>query len=113
VLAPEASVFVTDTTYASVRIEVDAPTGEPAYVVLRDDVGVELEVGGPACPLSGGAGAPSTIVVERSGGRVTARAGGGPPRACAFRADGRVSIGLRGAAGNARSVARKLRVTRI
>ena len=116
-LGAGASAFVTDRTYVNVAIVVDAPTGQPAMVVLRDALGDELEVGGAACPGALVTGAPSTITVERQGATVNWSVSGSSPGSgsCAspaFAADARLSIGLRGAAGQLQSVARNLRVTR-
>ncbi len=114
VLAPGASAFVTDRTYADVAIDLAAPTGEPAVVVLRDALGAELEVGGFSCPGSIVAGAPS-IHVERHGARVTWSLAGGSTKTCAARVApaARLSIGVRGAPSSARSVARDLRIQRL
>jgi hypothetical protein len=114
VLAPRASAFVTDRTYGDVAIDVDAPTGEPAVAVLRDGLGAELEVGGFSCP---GAAAPgvTSAHVERHGTSVTWSVGGGASHACAtgVAAGARLSVGLRGVASAARSVARDLRIVRL
>jgi hypothetical protein len=113
VLAPGASAFVTDRTYADVAIDVAAPTGEPAVVVLRDELGGELEVGGFSCPDAIAPGATS-VHIERRGASVTWSVGG-PSNACpgGVRAGARLSVGLRGVASAARSVARDLRVVRL
>lgn len=87
-LQQDATVFLTDATYASLSLELDAPSGAPPRIVLRDEVGVELEVGGPACPLASGA----PIHLVRSGAEVT-----GGDHTCAVRADARLSVGFRGA----------------
>jgi hypothetical protein len=115
-LAAGASAFVTDRTYVNVEIAVDAPTGQPAMVVLRDPLGDELEVGGTSCPGALVTGAPSTVTVDRRGATVTWNVTGGPSGTCppsGFAADARLSIGVRGAAGQTSSVARNLRVTRV
>lgn len=115
-LEPGASAFVTDRTYADVSIDVDAPTGEPALVVLRDELGNELEVGGAGCP---GALAtqpsPSSLHVKRTGASVSWAATAGPSSPCAsgVRPDGRLAIGVRGAPGMTRGVVRNLRVSRL
>ena len=116
VLAPGATALVTDRTYADVRVEVDAPTAEPAWVVLRDGQGNEIEVGGAGCPVGApsGSSAGASVAVERRGTGVTwstGNASGSCPAALA--ASTRLSVGLRGASGRARSVARDLRVTRL
>ncbi len=53
-LAPGASAFVTDRTYADVDVDVDWPSGEPGIVVLRD--GGRRRAGGRGCnvPWRGG-----------------------------------------------------------
>jgi hypothetical protein len=114
VLAPGASAFLTDRTYADVAIDVDAPTGEPVLVVLRDELGQELEVGGASCF---GASAPgiSSVHVERRGASVTWSVAGGPSSVCgaSVGASARLSLGLRGVSSASRSVARDLRVSRL
>lgn len=111
VLAPGASAFVTDRTYADLALDVAAPTGQPATVVLRDELGNEVEVGGPGCPATLGA----AMHVERHGASVAWSADGSAPATCpsSVGADARVSVGLRGTAGTARSVARDFRLTRL
>jgi hypothetical protein len=115
-LGPGASAFVTDRTYADVSIDVDAPTGEPALVVLRDELGNELEVGGTGCP---GALAtppsPTSLHVKRAGASVSWAAAAGPSSPCSssVRAEARLTIGVRGASGSTRSVVRNLRVSRL
>jgi hypothetical protein len=111
VMAPGASAFVTDRTYADVTVDVTAPTGEPAMIVLRDEQGRELEVGGASCPATLGA----TLHVERRGASVTWSAAGSPATACAgsIGQDARVSVGVRAVASATRSVVRHLKVTRI
>jgi hypothetical protein len=115
-LGPGASAFVTDRTYADVAIDVDAPTGEPALIVLRDELGGELEVGGIACPGAlAKAAAGSSLHVQRTGGTVRWAVAGGAQGACpsGVRAAARLSVGVRAPAGAARSVARSLRITRL
>jgi hypothetical protein len=115
-LGPGASAFVTDRTYADVTIDVDAPTGEPAVFVLRDELGNELEVGGSACPAALAArGAASSLHIERTAANVAWAVAGGSSGACAsgVRQAARLSIGVRAPASVGRSVARNLRVTRV
>ena len=114
-LGPGASAFVTDRTYANLAVDVDAPTGEPAFVVLRDDLGVELEVGGVTCPGAlAKAGAPSSLHVERAAGTVNWTIAGGAHGTCrtGVRSGARLSVGVRAPGGVTRSVARNLRVVR-
>ena len=115
-LEPGASAFVTDRTYADVRVELDAPTGAPALLVLRDPLGHELEVGGVSCSGAIVSGSPLTLVVERRGTNLEWTVSGDTPsNACAtpFTADARLSIGVRGAPDLSRGVVRNLRVSRL
>jgi hypothetical protein len=113
------SAFVTDRTYADVRIEVDAPTGQPALVVLRDELGQEMEVDNAACFGAVVQGAASSLTIERKGTSLTwalaGAASGASSGACTlgFASDARVVVGVRASPGIARSVARNLRVTRL
>jgi hypothetical protein len=113
--APGASAFVSDRTYADVRIEVDAPTGQPALVVLRDALGDEMEVGGAACAGTVVTGAASTLTVERNGANITWTIADGASGKCTlgFDADARVSVGVRAAPDLVQSVVTNLRVTRL
>ncbi len=112
---PGASAFVSDRTYADVRIELDAPTGQPALVVLRDALGDEMEVGGAACAGTVVTGAASTLTVERKGANITWTIAGGASGKCTlgFDADARVSVGVRAAPDLVQSVVTNLRVTRL
>jgi hypothetical protein len=111
-LGAGATVFVTDRTYADVAVDVDAPTGAPPSVVLRDELGGELEVGGLACPGAAAAGAPS-LHVERHGASVAWSVAGGASGTCSGLVPGaRLSVGVRGV-GSGGSVARNLRVARL
>ncbi len=109
------SAFVTDRTYADVRIELDAPTGQPALVVLRDGLGHEMEVGSAACFGAVVAGAASSLTVERKGANLTWSLTGGASGSCAlgFGAGARIAVGVRASPDLTRSVARNLRVTRL
>jgi hypothetical protein len=110
-----ASAFVVDRTYADLDISLDAPTGEPAVVVLRDDLGGELEIGGVTCPGAIVGGAPSSVTLQRRGATVTWSVSGKAAHACPtdLPARARVSVGVRGAPAASRSVARNLRITRV
>jgi hypothetical protein len=112
---PGATAFVSDRTYADVRIEVDAPTGKPALVVLRDALGDAIEVGGAACPGAVVTGAASTLTVERKGASVTWTVSSGASGKCAlgFDAAARVSVGVRAAPDLTSSVVRNVRVRRL
>jgi hypothetical protein len=114
VMQDGASAFVTDRTYADVTLDLDAPTGEPAEIVLRDERGVELVVGSTQCPLALPLGVPSTTHVERRGANVSWSTGAGTfPCATGVRADARLSIGVRSVLGGARAVDRNLRIARL
>jgi hypothetical protein len=117
VLASGASAFVTDRTYADVSIDVAAPASEPPLVVLRDELGDELQIGDTLCPV---VRAPSdaSLHVERHGTAVTWALPGGASGTCPppFAASARLSIGLRGPSamgGAARAVASSMTVTRL
>ncbi len=115
-LGPGASAFVTDRTYADVTVAVGAPTGEPAMLVLRDDLGVELEVGGVTCPQAlAKTGKASSLLVTRSGTTVAWSLSTGATGICptALRSGSRVSIGVRAPGDVTRSIARDLVVTRV
>lgn len=110
-LGPGASAFVTDVTFSRVTVELDGDSAP--YVVLRQENGLELEVGGVGCPL--GRNALQTLAVSRNGTRVQVTADGGEPRVCPTElldANARVSVGVRGAGGTGVSLARDLRITR-
>jgi hypothetical protein len=108
-LGPGASAFVTDVTYADVNIDLD---GETPSVVLRQESGREIEIGGAACPFA--PASRSTIHVERVGTRVTVNADTGDAHDCPTQLDpgARISIGVRGASGTDASLAHNLRITR-
>jgi hypothetical protein len=111
-LSAGASAFVTDRSYADITVDVDAPTGQPPLVVLRDPAGNEIVVGGDGCDVASLAGA-NGVHVERHGPSVT-WATGGASGTCtsAVAAGARVAIGVRGTTPGP-SVARNLRVTRL
>lgn len=127
-LAPGVSVFVTDRTYADVAISVDMPGPLSALVVLRDESGNELVIGGTepaestACPATVAwcpgptMDAAFTLGVQRSGASVAWSVPNGPSGTCVsgVSASARLSIGLRGAdSSTTQSVARNLTVTRL
>ncbi|MDB5213708.1 MAG: Rhs family protein [Myxococcaceae bacterium] len=113
-LGPGASAFVTDLTFSGVAIDLD--NGDAPYVVLRQEDGRELEVGGAACPFSVSASASNlaTLHVERNGARVTVAVGDGDASNCIGELDAtaRVAVGVRGAGGIGTSLAHNLRITR-
>jgi len=96
VLAPGASALLTDVTFARVVVDVEGPIGAVPWVVLRQESGVEVAVGGPDCPLLAG----SRVRVERARETVSASVDGGPTSVCgkSLDATGRVSLLLRGGA---------------
>ena len=109
-LGPGASAFVTDVTYADVTVEIDG--GATPSIVLRQEDGREIDVGGAACPTV--QSAVTTLRVERIGKRVTVQADDKPPLTCPTEVDltARVSIGVRGAGGTGSSLAHNLRIRR-
>lgn len=106
-----ASAFVTDLTFADVVIDVDV-VGQAAAVVLREQNGRELSVGGPECAIA--QTATRSLHIERTKRDVTVSIDGGAPRSCPTQLDegARVSVGLRGLGGGSGSVAANLRVVR-
>jgi len=114
-LGPGASAFVTDLTFGAVSIDLD--TGDTPNVVLRQENGHELEVGGADCAIAPAASSSSTVGtlhVVRDGKRVSVSLDDGPPHDCAGELDpnARIAIGVRGAGGTGASLAHNLRITR-
>jgi hypothetical protein len=113
-LGPGASAFVTDLTFDKVSIDLDG--GDTPYVVLRQEDGREIEVGGATCPFSDGAASSTAgaLHIERDGTRVTVAVGDGEKHDCVGQLDpdARVTIGVRGAGGTGVSLAHNLRITR-
>jgi len=109
-LGPGASAFVTDVTYANVTVDLDGL--EAASIVLRQEDGRELEVGGAGCPLVQTAQA--AVQVVRKDKSVSVSLDGAEPRLCPTELDpsARVAIGVRGAGGTGVSFARNLRIAR-
>jgi hypothetical protein len=109
-LGPGASAFVTDVTFRNVSVAIDG--GNTPYVVLRQENGRELEVGGAACGFTQSVN--KSLQVDRTGKRVVVRIDDGEPRECPTALDetARVSIGVRGAGGTGTSLAKNLRITR-
>ena len=109
-LGPGASAFVTDVTYANVTVELDG--ADAASIVLRQESGRELEVGGAGCALP--QTAKTSVRVERRGTRVTVSLDGGEARVCPMELEprARVAIGVRGAGGSGASFAKNLRIAR-
>ena len=109
-LGPGASAFVTDVTYANVTVDLDGP--DPASLVLRQEDGRELEVGGATCAFAQTAA--TAVRVERRGKNVSVSLDGGEARLCPTELDAsaRVAIGVRGAGGTGVTFARNLRISR-
>ena len=112
VMGPGASAFVTDATFASVSVTVDV-VDSPPEVVLRQEDGKEIEVGGAGCGF--GQNAKRSIAVERRGAAVTVVVDDGPVQICPATLDPttRVSIGVRGGTSAESSGARNLRINRL
>ncbi|MGO8997724.1 MAG: hypothetical protein ACLQVI_30775 [Polyangiaceae bacterium] len=114
-LQPNASVFITDATFASFTLTLDlAQPGEaPPTIVLRDDTGTETVLDGTACSLTPGSTLQTLQIVRDGSNTVSASVNGGVPAACTIApAPGaRVSIGLRGGADG--SVVQSLAVMRM
>jgi hypothetical protein len=116
-LGPGASAFVTDVTFEDFDLDVDVAGSTAgtsvtaATVVLREENGSELEVGGAGCAFGG---VPSTLTLRRRDRHVDVSVNGGAPRTCPTVLDTgtRVAVGLRGAVGAALSGARNLRINR-
>ena len=114
-LGPGASAFVTDLTFGAVSIDLDR--GDTPYVVLRQEDGRELEVGGADCAIAEAASSSSTVGtlhVARDGSRVSVSLDDGPSHDCIGELDptARIAIGVRGAGGTGVSLAHNLRITR-
>lgn len=112
VMGPGASAFVTDATFASVSVTVDV-VDSPPEVVLRQEDGKEIEIGGAGCGF--GQTAKRTIAVERRGSVVTVIVDDGVVQTCpaTLDPDMRVSIGVRGGTSTESSGARNLRINRL
>lgn len=111
VMGPGASAFVTDVTFADVLVELDVVDAPPS-VVLREETGRELEIGGVDCAFT--ANAKRKIVVQRKGTLVTVRSDDGETRNCQapLTEGARVQVGIRGGSGVSASGATNLRITR-
>ncbi len=106
-LAPGTSAFVSDARFSGVALDVDATEGVP-IVVLRSDSGLEVELGGGACPWPA-VKLPATFHVELRNGAISY--GSGAARStCAspLATSDRFAIGLRGGPAKAKN----LRVSR-
>jgi hypothetical protein len=109
---PGAAIFVTDRTYADVDISVDVNPG-PAFVALRDALGVEVDVP-EACTTAGPSGGAYTLQVQRRGASVTWSTDTGLTGTCGdlVNGDARVSVGVR-AGGSVPGVVTNLIVSRV
>jgi hypothetical protein len=112
VLSPLASAFVTDSTFASFTLDLAITPGAAPILVLRDEAGAELEIGGVACVPAVPASA-SAVHVERDGKDVRVRFGDGDTQTCTwdYHDAARVSIGVRGR-GDSESSAKNLVIVR-
>jgi hypothetical protein len=103
-LAPGASAFLTDATFASFTLDVDI-TGSAPLVVLRRATGpaygAEIEIGGATCPIALPGGT-TALHLRREGAAITVALDQDDPKPCvtapkdALAPDVRVSVGLRG-----------------
>ncbi len=111
VMGPGASAFLTDVSFADFDLDVDVTAAAPS-IVLRDESGRELEVGGASCAFA--QGAQRHVAVRRSGRSVVVRADEGEERTCPTELEpgARVAIGVRGSQATGLSGARNLIVTR-
>lgn len=111
VMGPGASAFLTDVSFGDFTLDVDVTAGPPS-VVLREETGKELEIGGAGCGFT--QSAKQHIAVRRDGASVFVRSDDGEERVCPTGIDeaARVSLGLRGGAGTGLSGARNLVVVR-
>jgi hypothetical protein len=107
-----ASAFLTDVTFTDFTVDVDVTAAAPS-IVLREESGRELEVGGAGCGFT--QTAQHHISVRRSGPTVVVRADDGEERVCPTQIENgsRVGIGLRGGAGTGLSGGRNLVVFRL
>ncbi len=113
-----ATAFLTDATFAAFAVDLTL-TGPAPIVVLRDDAGVELEIGGGTCPIVVADGSTS-LHVERDASVVTVTVGTDSPKPCrtaagseaVLAATARISVGLRGSSSGDRSSGKNLVVTR-
>jgi hypothetical protein len=110
---PGAAAFVTDRTYADVDISVDVHQG-PAFVTLRDTLGVEVDVPGETCTPAAPAGGGYTLQVQRQGASLTWGVKGVLTGTCEalVNGDARVSVGVR-AGGTMPGVVTNLIVSRV
>jgi len=110
---PGAAAFVTDRTYADVDIRVDVNQG-PAFVALRDTLGVGVDIPGEACTPAGPSGGAYRLQVQRRGASVTWTTSTGLTGTCGdlVNGDARVSVGVR-AGGSMPGVVTNLIASRV
>jgi hypothetical protein len=110
VLEQGTSAFLTDATLGSFTLDLDVPNGIAPRVLLRDERGTELEVGGASCLIVGFPGT-HTLHVARDGSSIVTTLDDGVARACPAPLpggdSGRISVGLRGAPAGPFSTARR------
>ena len=111
IMGPGASAFLTDVSFADFALDLDVTAGPPS-IVLREDTGKELEIGGAGCGFT--QAAKRHIAVRRAGATVFVRSDEGEERTCptTVTETARISIGVRGGAGTGLSGARNLVVVR-
>jgi hypothetical protein len=115
-LSQGASAFVTDRTYADVSVRATFASGQPPYVVLRDDEGQAHVLKDDCCSGLFAATGPSPVVdVERVGGTVTCQVSGGQVGTCGDvpSSSARVSVGVQGASTAGPSVVSEIVVRRL
>ena len=97
-LATGATAMLTDVTFASFALDLSSPSGAAPLVLLRDDAGNEVEIGGAACPLLVG----SHVHVERHGEQITTSVDQSEQRPCPVHLDPqvRLHVGVRGGAAD-------------
>jgi hypothetical protein len=95
-LSPGATAFVTDATFASFALDLAITSAAP-LVVLRDEAGSELELGGTDCAAVPPPGA-TALHAERDGATLRVRFDAGDTTTCTWQSheEARLSVGLRG-----------------
>ena len=111
VMTANATAFLPDVTFADFDLDVDVTLGA-ATIVLRQESGAELEVGGTSCAFA--QSATKSLSLARRGTTVRVKVDGAEARPCPneLPAAARIAIGLRGSQGVGSSGARNLRITR-
>ncbi len=90
--------MLTDVTFAGFSLDLSSPSGTAPLVLLRDDAGAEVEIGGAACPLLVG----SHLHVERHAEQILTSVDDSELRACPMKLDPKVRlhVGVRGGAAD-------------